>query len=152
MRSCAPGNVSNQDHRRCFHGGLSRCRRGLTILEVGISLVLLALIGGSTLLVMASLFGGTGKLEEDQVAAVELETLSEVFRLRAEAEWPTDVSATGTISEYNYRVEDEGLMADPTGSPAPLTVKRLRIRLDYSVQARGGTIDKSEEVIIFVGQ
>ena len=35
----APGNVS---------------KRGLTILEVGIALVLLALIGGSTLLVMAN--------------------------------------------------------------------------------------------------
>ena len=119
---------------------------------MGISLVLLALIGGSTLLVMAALFGGTGKLEEDQLAAVELETLSEVFRLRAEADWPNDVSASGTIAEYQYVVEDQGLMADPTGSPLPLTVKRLRIQMDYSVQARGGTIDKSEEVIIFVGK
>lgn len=137
MRSCVPGNGS---------------KRGLTILEVGLALVLLALIGGSTLLVMASLFGGTTKLEGDQVAAVELETLSETFRLRAESDWPNDVSATGTIAEYTYVVEDQGLMADPLGSPLPLTVKRLRIQMDYSVQAHGGVINKTEEVIIFVGQ
>ena len=110
------------------------------------------MIGGSTLLVMATLFGGTAKLEEDQLAAVELETLSETFRLRAQADWPNDVSAADVIAGYNYVVEDQGLMADPLGSPLPLTVKRLRIELDYTVRTRGGQVDKSEEVVIFVGK
>ncbi|MCA9797576.1 MAG: hypothetical protein KC910_37445, partial [Candidatus Eremiobacteraeota bacterium] len=80
----------------------------------------MALIGGGLLLVISGLFGGARKLDEDQLAAVELETIVETFRLRAEQNWPNDVSASDQVGDVAYKVEDLGMIADPLGSPEPL--------------------------------
>lgn len=116
------------------------------------ALLLIALMGGSTLLVMSSLFGGTRKLDQDQLAAVQLESLCEVMRLRAEETWPNDISTSDTIGEFSYQVVDLGVMADPLGSPLPLASKRIEVTFNYTLRTQSGEVDRSEEVTIFVGQ
>lgn len=117
---------------------MKACRSGFTLVEAMVCFLLLAMVGGSAVVLLAGLFADNRGVDERHSAAIAFESLGEVFRERAKESWPTSVSVTGgDLDGYLYDVDDQGLIANPVGA-ASLDLKRLVLTLRYEVTHDNG--------------
>lgn len=128
-------------------------RSGLSLLEVLVSFMVMALVVGSITVVYCGLLAGTRKSGHHQQAAARLETLCDLFELRAKENWPghaanlyapnpPDPNPFWTVEDtwdgYLYNVEDQGRVENPIKPGEYLEMKRLVVRIYYEDQNAQG--------------
>ncbi len=132
--------------------------RGLTLIEVLVSFLLLALLTTALLLSYSGLLAGARKSDTNQRAVASLDSLRDYWELRARDNWPATpppdapvAYPDGTFNGYIYHVDDYGRVADPTNPGGFLQMKRLRLRLDYKDKdAHGQEIPRTLETLFHV--
>lgn len=121
--------------------------RGLTLLEVLVSLALFGSVALGVLTVYTGLLAGTRKAESNSQAVAALDTLADLWEQRLKENWPTDpppdpvARLSGTFMQYPYEVEDQGRIALP-GSPGTyLEARRVRLQLTYLEQGQSHQLE-----------
>jgi len=132
--------------------------RGLSLLEVVIACMLLALSIFFTLTVFTGVLRASTQSDERQEVAAVLEVLGDYFRHERHLDWnPAVVPLTSGVFEgYAYDVVDNGLLADPlaTGKGEPrreLEMRTLTITIHFTVRdALGRTQPRQESSVVSV--
>lgn len=141
-------------------------KRGLSLIEVVVSLGILALVVGSVLLVYVGLMAGTRKADVRMAAVSALSTVTDLWKIRLKESWPEthpadDVTVvySGQIREFLYEVEDLGRQPNP--APVPgwdsddprryLSLKRARVTLQYEDTSVSPTVTRQLRVVFHVG-
>lgn len=128
--------------------------RGMTLVEVMMAFILLALVAGSALVFFIATAQNSRVVEIEQDANVDLETVCQVARQRARQVWPDSVSVPDTpLGDNVYRVDDEGFIASPVDSTKTLPIKRIRVSVRYQIDnAQGKSEPRSTAAVLMVGQ
>lgn len=120
-------------------------RSGFTLVEAMVCFLLLAVVGGSAVVLLTGLFADNRGLDERHSAAIAFESLGEVFRERAKSDWPNSVSVSGgDIDGYVYDVDDRGLVVSNPVGPGLLDIKELHLTLRYQVTNDAGEREQRE--------
>ncbi|MEW6280036.1 MAG: type II secretion system protein [Candidatus Eremiobacterota bacterium] len=135
-----------------------RSSRAITLVEVLVSLALIALIAGSLMVIYAAVLAGSRKSDVNQDAVAALDTLRDTWEIRARETWPTTpapdrvVRYTGcTYNDYVYDVDDLGRIENPLQSGAYLEMKRVRLLMQFKDEdSRGQEITRSYETVFHV--
>ena len=132
-------------------------RLGLSLLEVVIACLLLALSVFFTLTVFTGVLRASNYSDERQEVAAVLEVLGDYFRHERHMNWNPSVvvQATGTFEGYTYDVVDNGLLPDPLASPGEtprvLEMRTLTVTVYFPVKdALGRTQMRQESSLVSV--
>ena len=140
--------------------------KGAVLLEVCVSLLLLAFATAWLTLLYSGVFFGSQTSDNTREALAAAEAIAEIWKDRARDSWPgqTDTSDADGIQsvpygDYLYRVEDLGMVPIPDPllseedetAPTFYEMKRLSVVVAYKDRSREGeTVTKSVEVPAFV--
>ena len=110
--------------------------RGLSLLEVLVSVLILASVIWSVQFLYVSLLRGTSQSENKQAAVAASETLFSVWQSRVRDTWTDDVvgldtsfAVEGYFQELIYRVEIGPRLANPDYGPGdPISKAKLQLR------------------------
>ncbi len=139
--------------------------RGLSLLEVVVSLGVLAFVVGSVLLVYSGILASAKKVDSNQEAVTALATLVDVWKLRLKEQWPDTPPTTDTTQSYvnetfrgySYDVVDYGRMPSPAvasfdaNDPTHfIQMKRVELKLRYDDNSSGKTIERELSTVFYV--
>lgn len=115
-------------------------RKGLSLLEVLVSLALFGSVALGIVTVYTGLLAGTRKAGTNSQAVAVLDTLADLWEVRLKEQWPSTpppdppASLTGTFQNYAYQVDDLGRIPLP-GSPGEfLEARKVKVTLFYQEQ------------------
>ena len=108
-----------------------RADRGLTLLETMISLVLLALLLFSAQVVTIGLLRATRHNDDHKAALMALQYTLDAASLRARRDWNLAQNYSGNVQGFTYQVDELAPLPNPRHPSANLSLRRLRVRLNY---------------------
>lgn len=114
-------------------------RRGFSLLEVCVALLLVVLAVFSLQFVYVKLLAANLKSDGNQEVVATFDTLVEMVRYRVRTTWPPgpppDPTLTwvGVFADYTYRVDDSGRVRNPMDTTGTdyLKMKKVSISMDY---------------------
>lgn len=133
-------------------------RSGLTLLEMLVSLFILAFLSTSLLVIYTSLVGGSRKSNVNQEAVAALDTVRDCWEIKIRDSWPDTPAPDAAVSypataygSYTYRVDDLGRVKNPLNTSVYLEMKRVRLQLDFKDKdAENQVITRTYETIFHV--
>ncbi|MGE0491255.1 MAG: type II secretion system protein [Vulcanimicrobiota bacterium] len=142
-----------------------RRRRALTLIEVVISLGILALVVGSVVLVYSGLLAATRTADNNQEAVAALTTVCDVWKIRLREDWPVDpppdpglLTYPGQLRDFTYQVDDYGRVNSPEADSFPdgdarqyLNLKRVVVILKFQDETVTPPRERTLSTIFYVG-
>lgn len=121
-----------------------RSGAGLSLLEVLVSLGLLALVIFSVVTVYTGLLAGTGRADVNREAVAVLDALTDLWEKRIREQWPAEPppdppsTVRGEFEGRMYRVDDHGRLLNPDKPEEYLQLKRVTLQVEFEEFARDG--------------
>lgn len=108
-------------------------KSGLSLLEVMVATLILALVIWSLQVLYVGLLRGTMKAERHQGAVAALDTLTQHFKDHARMNWATEtvVIEDGEFNGYLYRVEESAPLMNPLDTEGGLKMRLVRVTLTF---------------------
>lgn len=133
--------------------------RGLSLLEVLLSMGLLSLVVFSVMTAYTGLLGGTTRADVNREAVATLDALCDLWEAKTRESWPLQkppdpfVTVEGEFAGMVYRVDDYGRVENPDAAGTFLELKQIRVRVLFTEMARGGEpLARSYEAPVFVAK
>ncbi len=133
-------------------------RAGLTLVEVLVSLFILAFLSSALVVVYTSMLGGSRKTAVNSESVAALDAIRDCWEIKIRDTWPDTPAPDAPITypgtpyrDYVYRVDDLGRVKNPLNTSVYLEMKRVRLQLDYKDQdADHNTITRTYETVFHV--
>ena len=138
-----------------MEGDAANPMRGLSLLEVMLACLLLALSIFFTLTVFSGILRASTQGDARQEVVATLEVLGDYFRERARANWTSTRAPKfwGDFEGYVYSVDDLGRIYNPevSSNPPLLDLRMLEIEIQFYLQdATGRQQQHSEKSLVSV--
>jgi hypothetical protein len=122
-------------------------RRGLSLLEVLISLGLITMVVFSIIVVYTGLLSGTSRADVNREAVAAMDYLCQAFEMETRRNWPgpddppPDPPSLTAWEKHNlvmYQVEDLGRVPNPLEPDKFLELKTIIVRVRFDEQGADG--------------